>query len=126
MFEDGDDLSHFPKVVKKDGSLIQYNDIPDNAKIIEADAPSDFMPHLYNFVNGKFVENKAHLEYLQKEKEKKENEVRAERDRLLAETDWRFRSDLTPSQEWKDYCQALRDLPLQVGFPFDVTYPTKP
>lgn len=52
--------------------------------------------------------------------------VRAERDRLLAETDWRFRSDLTPSQAWKDYCQALRDIPAQAGFPFDVTYPTKP
>ena len=37
--------------------------------------------------------------------------LRIERDRLLQETDWRFRSDLTPSQAWIDYCQALRDLP---------------
>ena len=37
--------------------------------------------------------------------------LRVERDRLIALTDWRFRSDLTPSQEWIDYCQALRDLP---------------
>ena len=37
--------------------------------------------------------------------------LRIERDRLLQQTDWRFRSDLTPSQEWIDYCQALRDLP---------------
>jgi hypothetical protein len=37
--------------------------------------------------------------------------LRAERDRRIALTDWRFRSDLTPSQEWIDYCQALRDLP---------------
>lgn len=37
--------------------------------------------------------------------------LRIERNQLLAQTDWRFRSDLTPSQEWIDYCQALRDLP---------------
>ena len=37
--------------------------------------------------------------------------LREERNRRLAETDWRFRSDLTPSQEWIDYSQALRDLP---------------
>jgi len=37
--------------------------------------------------------------------------LRVERDRRIALTDWRFRSDLTPSQAWLDYCQALRDLP---------------
>ena len=37
--------------------------------------------------------------------------LRLERNRKLVETDWRFRSDLTPSQAWIDYCQALRDLP---------------
>ena len=37
--------------------------------------------------------------------------LRLERNRRLVETDWRFRSDLTPSQAWYDYCQALRDLP---------------
>ena len=37
--------------------------------------------------------------------------LRMERDILLRQTDWRFRSDLTPSQAWIDYCQALRDLP---------------
>ena len=37
--------------------------------------------------------------------------LRIERDRLIALTDWRFRSDLSPSQAWIDYCQSLRDLP---------------
>lgn len=36
--------------------------------------------------------------------------VRQERNKLLEKTDWRFRSDLTPSQEWIDYCQQLRDI----------------
>ena len=38
-------------------------------------------------------------------------ELREERNRRIALTDWRFRSDLSPSQEWKDYCVALRDFP---------------
>ena len=37
--------------------------------------------------------------------------VRAERDRELAETDWRAVKDRTMSQAWKDYRTALRDLP---------------
>jgi hypothetical protein len=52
--------------------------------------------------------------------------IRALRDTKLAETDWRFRSDLTPSQAWKDYCQALRDVPLQEGFPWTITWPDAP
>ena len=52
--------------------------------------------------------------------------VRASRDDKLKATDWRFRSDMNPSQEWKDYCQALRDLPSATGFPWDMTWPTEP
>ena len=59
--------------------------------------------------------------------------LREERTRLLQETDWRFRSDLNPSQEWIDYSQALRDLPSTAspelnenGQLANVTWPTKP
>ena len=52
--------------------------------------------------------------------------VRTTRDAKLAETDWRFRSDMNPSQAWIDYCQALRDVPAQAGFPYDITWPSKP
>ena len=52
--------------------------------------------------------------------------VRASRDTKLAETDWRFRSDMTPSQAWKDYCQALRDVPSQAGFPWTIEWPEQP
>jgi hypothetical protein len=52
--------------------------------------------------------------------------VRASRDAKLSETDWRFRSDMTPSQEWKDYCQTLRDIPSQEGFPWTITWPVEP
>lgn len=56
----------------------------------------------------------------------KADEVRAQRNKLLADTDWRFRSDMTPSQDWIDYCQALRDIPSQEGFPENVTWPEQP
>jgi hypothetical protein len=36
--------------------------------------------------------------------------LREERNRKLAETDWRASSDLTLSSEWATYRQALRDL----------------
>jgi len=52
--------------------------------------------------------------------------VRATRDTKLSETDWRFRSDMTPSQAWKDYCQALRDVPTQSGFPWKIVWPVAP
>jgi len=37
--------------------------------------------------------------------------VRFNRDKALADTDWRAVKDRTMSQAWKDYRQALRDLP---------------
>ncbi len=58
--------------------------------------------------------------------------LREERNRKLQETDWRFRSDLSPSQAWKDYCKALRDIPstatpkTENGRLTNVTWPTKP
>jgi hypothetical protein len=50
---------------------------------------------------------------------------REERDSLLAETDWMANSDVTMTDAWKTYRQALRDLPAADGFP-DVDFPTKP
>jgi len=47
-------------------------------------------------------------------------ELREERNRRIAKTDWRFRSDLSPSQEWKDYCVALRDLPANYSPTIDI------
>lgn len=52
--------------------------------------------------------------------------VRADRDERLAKTDWRAGSDLTLSSEWTTYRQALRDVPAQSGFPYDITWPTEP
>lgn len=53
--------------------------------------------------------------------------VRAERDSLLSFSDWTQVADSPVNkQAWATYRQALRDLPDQDGFPFEVVYPTKP
>jgi hypothetical protein len=56
--------------------------------------------------------------------------VRITRDAKLAESDWRVIKALesnTPQDfEWASYRQALRDVPNQVGFPWEVVWPTQP
>ena len=51
--------------------------------------------------------------------------VRNQRNAKLAATDWRASSDLTLSDEWKAYRQALRDVPTQSD-PDNITWPTEP
>ena len=53
-------------------------------------------------------------------------EIRAERNKLLAGTDWMALSDVTMSTEMVAYRQALRDVTGQAGFPYSITWPTKP
>ena len=61
--------------------------------------------------------------------------LRIERDIRIAKTDWRASSDLTLSDAWKTYRQALRDLPASATPKLDsryeldltsVTWPTQP
>ena len=52
--------------------------------------------------------------------------VSEERDDKLAATDWMANSDVTMSDAWRTYRQALRDVPAQAGFPNSVTWPTEP
>ena len=61
--------------------------------------------------------------------------LRIERDTRIAKTDWRASSDLTVSDAWKTYRQALRDLPASASPSLDsnydldltsVTWPTEP
>tara|TARA_R100000234_G_scaffold12577_1_gene6980 strand:- start:2427 stop:2696 length:270 start_codon:yes stop_codon:yes gene_type:complete len=51
--------------------------------------------------------------------------VRERRNAKLIETDWRASSDLTLSDAWKTYRQALRDVPTQSD-PDNITWPTEP
>ena len=52
--------------------------------------------------------------------------LRAERNRRLAETDWWAVSDRTMTQEQIDYRQALRDITEHYASLDEVIWPTKP
>lgn len=81
-------------------------------------------------VNGAWVEKwvatDVSAEEIAQRTENQAKSVRASRDEKLSATDWRFRSDMTPLQAWKDYCQALRDVPAQEGFPWTIIWPVAP
>ena len=51
-------------------------------------------------------------------------QVREERDAKLTACDWRASSDVTMSDAWRTYRQALRDVPSQL--PGAVTWPSEP
>ena len=53
-------------------------------------------------------------------------QLREERNRRLAETDWWASSDLTMSDERRDYRQALRDITDTYASLDDVVWPDKP
>ena len=53
-------------------------------------------------------------------------ELRAERNAKLVETDWMANSDVTMSDAWRTYRQALRDITDSATSLDDVTWPTKP
>ena len=53
--------------------------------------------------------------------------VRADRNARLAATDWTQIADSTADKlAWAAYRQALRDVPLQAGFPQNAIWPQKP
>lgn len=53
--------------------------------------------------------------------------VRDQRNRLLAESDWTQLPDSPPDAlTWGVYRKALRDIPSQPGFPWDIIWPEAP
>lgn len=53
--------------------------------------------------------------------------VRATRDARLSGSDWTQVADAPVDKAaWATYRQALRDVPSQAGFPYDINWPSKP
>jgi len=92
----------------------------------------------FKMVNGERIQFTAEEEAARDAEEKawadgaparRMEELRRQRDQLLAETDWMGNSDVTMSDAWTAYRQALRDITTQT--PADdtlsnITWPTKP
>jgi len=92
------------------------------------------MPRFHN-INGEMVQFTADEETARDAEEKAWADaadtraavaVREERDEKLKETDWMASNDVTMSDEWRTYRQALRDIPSQSGFPNTITWPVEP
>ena len=88
----------------------------DNGSAIESSDPADFGT-TWTAVKAKQDELTA-AEPLK--------ELRQERDRKLAKTDWTALSDVTQSAEMTTYRQALRDITETYTSLDDVVWPTKP
>jgi hypothetical protein len=59
--------------------------------------------------------------------EEEEKSVRAKRNEFLTKSDWTQVADAQVDKAvWATYRQALRDIPAQEGFPWDVTWPEMP
>ena len=92
------------------------------------------MPNFHN-IEGKLVQftNAEETALTAKKKEWTDgaavrawDALRKERDNKIAKSDWRANSDVTMSDEWKTYRQALRDLPASGSDPDDLSWPTEP
>jgi hypothetical protein len=118
----------FPKLIPDD-LLASYDVYPYTRPI----APEyDGLTH--RLTDGVFeqVDGAWMLPYVveQQPLEQAERNIRSRRDSLLQETDWIViksyeRGENIPA-EWELYRQALRDITEQAGFPYEVTWPTKP
>lgn len=58
--------------------------------------------------------------------DRKAAEVRTERNEKITACDWRVLPDVSNSDAWKVYREALRDIPTQAGFPWTITWPVQP
>jgi hypothetical protein len=78
---------------------------------------------LYDEAEREQVLAQAEADKLEAQKES----VRSERNAKLSSTDWTQVADAPVDQTaWATYRQALRDVPQQAGFPWDVQWPDEP
>ena len=79
---------------------------------------SDWSWHGFDYANLKWyssdtkpTESEIDAEVTRLNNEEPMRLLRKERNKKIAESDWRASSDLTLSTDWKTYRQGLRDLP---------------
>jgi len=79
-------------------------------------------------VTGEFGDIQEYTPLPEPSTEEKAFILRAERDRLLQQSDWTQLPDVPQSVKtaWAVYRQSLRDITEQAGFPETVVFPTPP
>jgi hypothetical protein len=104
------------------------------SRIEEGIVDEKFVGSTFTITETEVIETKQWRKFTAEEQAEieaqKAKQVRSERNAKLTETDW-TQVDDTPldnvaKNAWANYRQALRDLPDQAGFPFNVTWPAQP
>lgn len=129
MFKQENKAISFPSELS-DSLLAEYGlfrvtelEKPEFNSLVQNCYTSD-TPYIENgqWVVGHIVENKPLIEA--------EQNVRTQRNELLKNSDWIItmctEKNTAIPVEWQQYRQALRDITAQEGFPYNITWPTKP
>ena len=105
--------------IAKTGKAVRFTANPDDSE--------DYGRQLYDQLNTTYSSEVAECP----ESERYEafaGMVRADRNNLLKGTDWTQNSDVPEATRtlWAPYRQALRDVPSQAGFPYNISWPSLP
>lgn len=127
----------FPRNIYDEVFLSQFNVykvIVENQPHIDQSTQKVIQNNTPTLVNDSWVLGWTILDKTESEiaeyQEIAEVEARRLRNRYLSQSDWivTFHTEKGTAipQEWLDYRQALRDISMQEGFPFNVIWPTIP
>ena len=87
-------------------------------------------PLFYTYTNSEGVTStveEQHSAWVAMKDAEQAQAIRQQRNQKLKDTDWTQVADAPVSQlTWATYRQALRDVPSQTGFPWDVQWPIQP
>ena len=116
-----------------DALLADWNVFP----VVEQ-SPPEFNPANQNLnqlnptlVDGQWMQTwqvtAASAEEITERLQRKEAEVRQQRNELLSACDWTQLPDApVDAQVWANYRQELRDVTAQAGFPWEINWPERP
>jgi hypothetical protein len=112
-----------------EASLRQLGWLP--VRLEEGNVDEKFLGSTFTIFENEVVETKQWRKYTDEERAEIESQtakaVRADRNKRLAESDWTQLIDAPVNvAQWSAYRQALRDVPEQAGFPFNVNWPVQP
>lgn len=103
-----------------------------SVRLEEGAVDEKFVGSTFTITPTEVIETKQWRKYTAEEvaenNAQKASQVRSERNKKLADTDWTQGKDIpdATSAAWAPHRQALRDIPQQPGFPTNVVWPVKP
>ena len=110
--------------------VVKFNHLPDEVPFTAAQ--NDCEPHgrdiFQRAIENEFGEIAEYQAPPPPSFEELSNSIREQRDKLISKTDWTQAADIPQStkDKWAPYRQALRDVPEQEGFPYNVIWPQAP